>query len=42
MNSVYLINNAKVISAGVQRVTSVLIRSGRIVGVGEKAVSGSS
>ena len=42
MNSVYLINNAKVISAGVQCVTSVLIRSGRIVGVGEKAVAGSS
>jgi len=42
MDSVYLINNAKVISAGVQRVTSVLIRSGRIVGVGEKAISGSS
>ena len=42
MNSVYLINNAKVISAGEQRVASVLIRNGRIAAVGdEEAVAGS-
>lgn len=36
MNSVYLINNAKVISAGEQRVASVLIRNGRIAAVGDE------